>query len=254
MIESARILLAGTCKASNQHGNQPIHSIGQTSVMPDTDPFTAPQYDRAALITIDVQKDTLDGGSFEVPGTSAILEPINRLCRTFRAAGRPIVHVIRIYTTDAHDADPCRKSALLAGQPILLKGSPGRRPAEALLPGNDVRIDDDRLIKGAIQPIGPEEAIIFKPRWGAFYRTPLETHLKAMAVSTLVFCGCNYPNCPRTSIYQASERDFRITAVVDAISAMHPSDIAGLASIGVNCLTADEVCQLMHTTRAEVST
>lgn len=247
------MILAGTPQASYRHGNQPIYSIGQTIIMPDSDPFTAAEYDRAALITIDVQKDTLDGGSFEVPGTSTILEPINRLCRTFRAAGRPIVHVIRIYTPDAEDADLCRKGALLAGQPILIKGSPGRRPAEALMPGNDVRIDDDQLLKGAVQPIGPEEVIIFKPRWGAFYRTPLEAHLKAMAVSTLVFCGCNYPNCPRTSIYQASERDFRITAVVDAISAMHPSDIAGLASIGVNCLTVDEVCQLMHPTHAEVT-
>jgi nicotinamidase-related amidase len=213
--------------------------------------FTIPEYDRAALISIDVQNDTLDGGRFEVPGTSTILPEINRLCRTFRDAGRPIVHVIRIYTPDAGDADRCRRHSLLAGKPILLKGSAGRRPAEALLPGKDIRIDDDLLMSGAIQPIGPQEAIIFKPRWGAFYRTPLEAYLRERAVSTLVFCGCNYPNCPRTSIFEASERDFRITAVVDAISGMDRSDISGLEKIGVNCATSEAICRLFENERAK---
>lgn len=214
--------------------------------MPDVDPFTAPEYDRAALVTVDVQNDTLDGGPFEVPGTSTILDPIHRLCRAFRNAGRPVVHVIRIYTPDAGDADRCRRSALLAGKAILLKGTPGRRPADALLPNRDVRIDDDRLLAGKIQRIGPTEVIVFKPRWGAFFRTPLDAHLDQCDVSTLVFCGCNYPNCPRTSIYQASERDFRITVALDAISGLQPSDIDSLVRIGVNCATADEICRTMR--------
>ena len=207
------------------------------------DAFTRPDYHRAALITIDVQNDALDGGAFEVPGTSAILPRIADLCRTFRHAGRPIVHVIRIYTPDAVDADRCRRSALLAGKRILLKGSAGRRPATPLLPpGEDIRIDDDLLISGAIQPIGSQEALVYKPRWGAFYRTPLEAHLRGKGVSTLVFCGCNHPNCPRASIYQASERDFRIAAAVDAISGLHDTDIDGLVGIGVQCATSEAIC------------
>ncbi len=219
--------------------------------MTPPDPFTIPEYDRAALITIDVQNDTLDNGTFEVPGTSTMLPQIHQLCRTFRAAGRPIVHVIRIYTPDAHDADRCRIGSLLAGKRILLKGSPGRRPADTLLPTQDVQIDDDLLMSGSIQPIGPAEALVFKPRWGAFYRTPLEDHLRNQAVSTLVFCGCNYPNCPRISIYQASERDFRITAAVDAISGMAPSDIEGLERIGVNCATSEAICRRFENKRAD---
>ena len=144
------------------------------------DPFTIPEYDRAALITIDVQNDTLDGGTFEVSGTSTILPRIGDLCRTFRQAGRPIVHVIRIYTPDAADADRCRRTSLLAGKPILLKGSPGRRPADALLPGKDIRIDDELLMSGAIQPIGPAEVIIFKPRcWLQFSQLSSYIHLRS---------------------------------------------------------------------------
>jgi nicotinamidase-related amidase len=206
------------------------------------DAFTRPDYQRAALITIDVQNDTLDGGPFEVPGTSAILPRIGDLCRAFRHAGRPIVHVIRIYTPAADDADRCRRDALLAGARMLLKGSAGRRPAGPLLPDRDIRIDDDLLMSGAIQPIGSREVIVYKPRWGAFYRTPLEAHLKEEGVSTLVFCGCNYPNCPRTSIYEASERDFRIAAAVDAISGLHDTDIQGLVGIGVQCAPSEAIC------------
>ena len=209
------------------------------------DPFTAPEYDRAALITIDVQQDTLDGGPFEVPGTSDVLPAIARLCRSFRAAGRPIVHIMRIYTPDGKDADRCRRSALQSGRPLLLKGSPGRRPADPLLPDPGIRIDDDGLMSGKIQPIGPAEVLIFKPRWGAFYRTPLEAHLSESGVSTLVFCGCNYANCPRTSIYQASERDFRVVAAVDAISGIQRADIDGLENIGVDCDAVQAICNAL---------
>jgi nicotinamidase-related amidase len=209
-----------------------------------TDPFTAPQYQQAALITVDVQNDALDGGAFEVPGTSAILPAIARLCRSFRDAGRPIVHVMRIYSPDGEDADRCRKSVLRAGRSLFLKGSEGRRPADALLPAPDIRIDDDRLMAGKIQNIGPEEVLVFKPRWGAFYRTPLDDYLRKKGVSTLVFCGCNYPNCPRTSIYQASERDYRITVVVDAMSGIQARDIGELKTIGVNCAHTVDVCEL----------
>ena len=219
--------------------------------MPIDDPFTAPEYNRAALVTIDVQNDTLDGGPFEVPGTSAILPAIARLGNSFRAAGRPIVHIIRIYTPDGQDADRCRRSSLLAGRQLLLKGSDGRRPANMLLPATDVHIDDDALMAGQIQAVGPQEVLIYKPRWGAFYRTPLKTHLLENGVSTLVFCGCNYPNCPRTSIYQASERDFRVVAAVDAISGIQAVDIDQLEAIGVQCSPAEEICTALSNASEE---
>lgn len=210
------------------------------------DTFTLAEYDRSALITIDVQNDTLDGGAIEIPGTTAILPQIRRLCQAYRRAGRPIVHVIRIYTPDGEDADRCRRASLLAGHRLLLKGSAGRRPADALLPDPAIRIDDDLLLSGGIQAIGPEEAIIFKPRWGAFYRTALETHLREKRISTLVITGCNFPNCTRASIYEASERDFRICAVADAISGITPSDVDWLDTIGVKGVTAEAVCRHLH--------
>jgi nicotinamidase-related amidase len=96
-------------------------------------------------------------------------------------------------------------------------------------------------LDGGVQRLGPHEVAIFKPRWGAFYRTPLEDHLRQHDVSTVVFAGCNFPNCPRTSIYEASERDFRIVLVRDAISGLYQRGERELAGIGVQLMDASEV-------------
>jgi len=74
------------------------------------------------------------------------------------------------------------------------------------------------LLAGGMQQVGPAEHVMYKARWGAFYHPDLERHLRESGSDTVVFAGCNHPNCPRTSIYEASERDFRIVLVSDAIS------------------------------------
>jgi hypothetical protein len=56
-----------------------------------------------------------------------------------------------------------------------------------------------------------------------------------------VFVGCNFPNCPRTSIYEASERDLQVVAVEDAISGLYPRGVEELRRIGVEVLDAAEI-------------
>ena len=82
---------------------------------------------------------------------------------------------------------------------------------------------------------------MYKPRWGAFFGTRLEQHLRGVGATTLVFAGCNFPNCPRTSIYEASERDFRIVAVSDAISGFDDRGCRELQGIGVTVVQAREL-------------
>jgi hypothetical protein len=60
------------------------------------------------------------------------------------------------------------------------------------------------LCTGALQELGEHEWAMYKPRWGAFYGTGLDSHLRLLQVDTLALTGCNFPNCPRTSIYEAS--------------------------------------------------
>ncbi|MGO9976249.1 MAG: cysteine hydrolase family protein [Solirubrobacteraceae bacterium] len=206
-----------------------------------TDSSTAPQFDAAALITIDVQRDLLDDGGFPIAGTSATLPSIGQLLQAFRDASRPIVHVVRLYERDGSNAELCRRDALAAGGGLVIRDTDGCQLATELLPSPELRLESQLLMDRGVQSLAPHEVAIYKPRWGAFYATALETHLCQLAVSTLVFCGCNFPNCPRASIYEASERDFRIVAVRDAISGLYERDELELYGIGVVLMTAGEV-------------
>jgi nicotinamidase-related amidase len=207
------------------------------------DPYTSPDFASPALITIDTQRDVLDGGPLEIAGTSAALDPMHTLVEAFRAAGRPIVHIVRLYRPDGANVDLCRRHGVEEGAEILAPGTPGSQLAPPLLPAPDLSLDDELLLAGGVQALGPSESAIYKPRWGAFYETPLEEHLRERDVTTLVFCGCNFPNCPRTSIYEASERDFRVVLARDAVSGIYERGKKELAGIGVHLADAAELVE-----------
>ena len=205
--------------------------------------LTHPHWSRAALITIDVQRDTLDGAPLEIPGTTAALPAIQRLAQVFRECNKPIVHVVRLYQADGSNVDVCRREAVQGGARVLLTDSDGSQLARELLPHSSTRLDADLLLAGGIQNLGAFETVVYKPRWGAFYATPLHVHLRKHRVDTLVFAGCNFPNCPRTSIYEASERDYRLVLAADAVSGCYDRGKAELASIGVALMESDDVVE-----------
>jgi nicotinamidase-related amidase len=202
--------------------------------------YTNPHWETAALITIDVHCCTLDGGELEARGTSTALPRMVELAESFRDADRPIVHVVRLYLPDGSNVDPSRRLAVEQGARFLTPSDPGTALPPELTDG-PVELDSERLLAGEIQRIGPREVAIYKPRWGAFFQTPLEDHLSTLAVDTLVFCGANFPNCPRTSIYEASERDFRVVAASDGISGIYERGERELAGIGTTLLTTAEI-------------
>lgn len=208
-----------------------------------SDPYTSPDFASVALISIDTQRDVLDGGPLEIAGTSAALDAMHALVEAFRGAGRPIVHIVRLYRRDGANVDLCRRRGVEEGAPVLAPGAPGSQLAPPLLPAPDLSLDDELLLAGGVQALGPEESVVYKPRWGAFYETPLEEHLRERGVTTLVFCGCNFPNCPRTSIYEASERDFRVVLARDAVSGLYERGEKELAGIGVHLADATELVE-----------
>jgi nicotinamidase-related amidase len=211
-----------------------------------SDPYTEPDFGSAALITIDTQCDVLDGAPLEIAGTSAALPAMRVIVEAFREAGRPIVHIVRLYETDGSNVDACRRQAVEQGARILTPGAAGAELATELLPEPELRLDSRLLLGGGVQTLAANEVAIYKPRWGAFYGTPLDEHLRARRVSTLVFCGCNFPNCPRTSIYEASERDFRVVLARDAISGLYERGERELSNIAVQLMNAAEVAERLR--------
>ena|SRR5208337_5365518 len=210
--------------------------------------YTKPDLSNSALVTIDVQRDfSLPGSPAEIPGTMSVVPYIVKLLNAYRASRRPIVHIVRLYLSDGSNVDLCRRELIRRGKELVRPGSVGAELVRELLPTADTELDCPHLLGGGIQTLGPGEVVIYKPRWGAFFGTPLHDHLDGLQVNTLVVCGCNFPNCPRTTIYEASERDFRIVLVEDAVSGIYRQGKEELRNIGVHLWSTEILISGLNT-------
>lgn len=196
-------------------------------------PELRPEWENAALLIIDVQRDVLDpDGSLPIAGTTAVLPQLHELSERWRSTERPVVHVMRIYRPDGSNADLCRRT-MVRERAVLAPASSGVELITDLLPG-EVRYDWERLLKADPLSIGENEWLMYKPRWSAFQQTGLGGLLDDLGVSTVVIAGCNYPNCPRSTLYDATARDLRTVFVADATSGVYARGIHELTNIGVN--------------------
>jgi nicotinamidase-related amidase len=215
--------------------------------------FTEPQLASAALVTIDVQCDVLDGQPLQIPGSSRALRAIAQLARAFRERGLPIVHIVRLYRSDGSNVDLCRREAVMSGWAALAPDSAGSQLPRELLGERWAPLRSQALLAGEAQVLGDGEVVMYKPRWGAFFETRLGEHLADARANTIVLCGFNFPNCPRTSIYEASERDFRVVAVTDAISGLYERGRDELAAIGVALMSAGDVAERLAAAGAVIT-
>lgn len=205
----------------------------------DVDRYITPELDRSALVVIDSQVDFVDGGSSTIAGTTQVLPAIAGLLQGYREAGRPIVHVVRLY--QGEDVDLSRRSLIDAGAPVVRPGSPGSQIAPELRPADAPELVSAQLLAGGLQSLAEQEWAMWKPRWGAFHRTVLDEHLRGLGVSTVVLAGCNYPNCPRAAVYGASERDYRVLLAADAISGVLPEHLEEARRMGVVHATSNQI-------------
>lgn len=196
--------------------------------------YISPNWNTSVLITIDTQNDfTLPNAPAQIRGTIEVLPKMRSLLEKYREKGLPIVHVIRLYKEDGSNVDIFRKKMVEEGAKIVAPNSDGAELVSEIRPLNYNSLDADKLLNGEFQSIGENEWVMYKSRWGAFYKTDLKGFLKQRNIDTIVFTGCNFPNCPRTSIYEASERDFRVVMVADSMSQVYEKGIQEMKNIGV---------------------
>ena len=148
------------------------------------------------------------------------------------------MHVVRLYPPGDHDVDLPRRAAVEAGARIVAPDSDGAQIPDRLVPQ---RLDCDTLLAGRPQRIADDEVIMFKPRWSAFYRTRLDEFLRERGVDTVVVAGCNLPNCPRATLFDASERDYRAVLAADATSQTTDPRLHDLTLLGVHLSTTADV-------------
>ena len=195
-----------------------------------------------------MQVDFAEGGTSPIPGTTAVLPNVQRLAAGYRQAELPLVHIVRLYSPTGSDVDLSRRALIEAGTCLVAPGSPGSAIIPELLePAAEVQAE--LLLTGRPQILSETEIVLFKPRWGAFYRTELLAWLTERSIDTVVVAGCNLPNCPRATLFEASERDFRTVLAKDAVSQASTERLQDLAGIGVNLLPTAEIIQQLTTSR-----
>ncbi len=128
-----------------------------------------------------------------------------------------------------------------AGQRIVMPGTSGAELIDELKPSLGQRLEPELLLDGKLQEIGHREWLCYKPRLSAFFQTPLEDHLKSLGITTIVICGTDFSTSPRSSVYAASNRDFRIVLATDAISGATDAGLNELAQIGVYLMGSEQL-------------
>jgi nicotinamidase-related amidase len=186
------------------------------------------EFDHAALIIIDMQRDFLEPGGFgETLGNNvallkAAVPPLQAVLAAAREAGMLIIHTREGHRPDLSDAP---KHKVERGEPSLRIGQPG--PMGRIL----VRGEPGHDIIPELYP-QPGEPVIDKPGKGAFYQTDLELMLKNREIDTLLVCGVTTEVCVNTTVREANDRGFRCIVLSDCCASYFPAfHEAGLAMI-----------------------
>jgi len=193
-----------------------------------------------ALLTVSAQQDFLRSDSpIKASGATRAKPALHRLVNGFRWRDVPIFHAVRLYRPDGSNVDACRRQAVEEGLRVLMPGSLGAELLDELKPDPAIRLNPAPLLKGRFQKLGPCEWAFYRPRWGAFHATDLESHLRDLGVTTLVLCGLSFETGVRATVYEASARDFRVVVIPDALANVHECGIRELGRLGVYLMTSD---------------
>jgi nicotinamidase-related amidase len=217
-----------------------------TGKRPSADRFTELHPLSLALITMDVQNDIVNpDGALAIREGSAVVPRLAELVRAARAGQRPIFHIVRLYLPDGSNAELCRRTAIAGGERLCIPGSDGAELVASLKPEGAPGLDGTHLLRGEAQQLGPQEWAVYKPRWSAFFGTPLVTLLRERGIDSLLIAGYSFPRCVLSTIWGASENDFRIGLVIDATSEVSEPEVADLRGIGVQMVTSAQAVGLL---------
>jgi ureidoacrylate peracid hydrolase len=165
----------------------------------------------AALLVIDMQNYFLgEGTALSLPAGAAIRPKVRKMIQTFRQAGRPVIFTRHVHHPDGIDAG-------IMGwwwEDMIIEGSP------------------ESEIHPDLAPL-PQEKIILKHRYSAFYQTDLETILRGLKIEDIVICGVMTNLCCESTARDAYYRDHRVFFLCDGTATvsedMHVATLMNLA-------------------------
>lgn len=175
----------------------------------------------SALLVVDMQHGFLDeGASLELAKARALIPGIRRLIETCRARRIPVVFTEFVYATTI----PC-----LRGDPFGIE----HLPAETGRPTGFGYASDNCLIgDGAAEGVESAatvdelkplsgELVVQGHTYDKFYGTHLDLALRSQGIDRFLICGITTDVCVNSTLIAGSTRNYRVTAVTDAMAAVH---------------------------------
>lgn len=185
---------------------------------------------RAALVMIDMQEEFVSeaSGPHRVPEAARRVPAMARLLAAFRGWNRPVIHTAFSATHRFLD-----RPAFGACMPIRARGA-----------GEDEGLTRSAKFVAGLEP-ADDEIVIYKPSYGAFFDTPLETILKRLRVDTIVLAGTLTDCCVGATARQAFERGYAAVVASDATATVlpevHEAELRVLRRSFARVLTVDEI-------------
>lgn len=167
--------------------------------------------EKSALLVIDMQKFFLDPVSPTFTcGGIAILNNIKQLIESFRKAGSPVIYTCHVHHPFGIDAGIMK----WWWEGMCKEGTEESKVHDELTPN-------------------PNEKIIYKHRYSAFYNTDLETILRCQGIEDIVITGIMTNMCCESTARDAYYRDYRVFFTADATGSineeMHTASLLNLA-------------------------
>lgn len=183
-------------QTSDKWGRLPAGPLGNETVI---------TLDRSALVVVDMQNGfchedgSFAGLGFDVSPLRAAVPGCRTLIDGAHEAGVPVVLTRYVYQPGYVDGGllPNELLPAIKERRCLAAGSWDAEIVEELAPG-------------------PEDVVIDKSRYSAFYGTRLEPVLTSLGIRSLVICGVTTNMCVETTARDASQRDYRTFVVEDA--------------------------------------
>ncbi|MFW9998106.1 MAG: cysteine hydrolase family protein [Candidatus Odinarchaeota archaeon] len=189
-----------------------------------------------ALIVIDMQDEFVKPHwtPFWVPEATRQVAKIKSLIAHCRKKNIPVIFTAVAYTHFRLD------------RPNAGDYMPNRYPELGI---EDPSIFRDGHIWDELSPT-PEEIVIYKPSYGAFYDTPLETILKNLEKDTIIICGTLTNYCCGMTARQGYERGFKVVFGSDITSSndptIHEAELKMLRAGFARVLTLEKIQKVLE--------
>lgn len=165
-----------------------------------------PGFSKPALIVVDMLVDFFDPDiwpdSALPPLREGLCERINACIRRFRGAGCPVIWIRQAFEPDLSDAFPHMRRT---GKAYTIRGTAGA----GILPELE---------------LVPEDTVVLKKRFSAFFGTDLEEKLRKLNAGTVVLCGITTSWCIRSTATDAYQRDLEVMVVGDCMAGFSRED------------------------------